>query len=53
MTETVEDISRVPETINFPNEEEIIQKYWTENKIFETCLQQSKDKPRFGGCMRG
>lgn len=41
-----DDISRVPETINFPKEEEITLEYWNENKVFEECLKQSKDKPR-------
>ncbi|XP_050314029.1 isoleucine--tRNA ligase, cytoplasmic [Anthonomus grandis grandis] len=40
-------VPRVPETINFQTEEEKIQKYWDEIKAFETCLKQSKDKPRF------
>lgn len=41
-----EDIYRVPETINFPQEEEQTLKFWSENKVFEKCLQQSKGKPK-------
>lgn len=41
-----EDIYRVPETINFPAEEENTLKYWHDNKVFEQCLQQSSGKPR-------
>lgn len=43
----IEDLGRIPENISFPQEEEKIQKYWTDNKVFETCLIQSKDKPRY------
>lgn len=39
-------IYRVPETINFPEEEEKTFKYWAENKVFEQCLEQSKGKPK-------
>ena len=42
----MEDSYRIAETINFPEEEEKILKFWTEKKIFENCLKQSKDKPR-------
>lgn len=41
-----DDIYHVPETINFPQEEEKTQKYWADNKVFEQCLQQSKGKPK-------
>lgn len=41
-----EEIYRVPETINFPEEEEKTLKFWDENKVFEKCLQQSKGKPK-------
>ena len=40
------DIYRVPETLNFPEEETKTQDYWEKNKVFEKCLIQSKDKPR-------
>ncbi|EFA11240.1 isoleucine--tRNA ligase, cytoplasmic [Tribolium castaneum] len=43
----IQEIPRVPETINFPSEEEKILKYWTEIDVFQTCLKQSKGKPRF------
>lgn len=45
---TKEDLSRVPETINFPEEEEKILTYWQSEKIFENCLKLSKGKPRYG-----
>lgn len=41
-----EEIYRVPETINFPEEEERTLKFWGDNKVFEKCLQQSKGKPK-------
>lgn len=37
---------RVPENINFPDEEQRILKFWSDNKVFEKCLQQSKGKPK-------
>ncbi|KAG5897843.1 hypothetical protein JTB14_011841 [Gonioctena quinquepunctata] len=49
MTENklVQQIPRVPENISFPEEEEKILAYWKKIKAFETCLKQSKGKPRF------
>lgn len=41
-----EEMYRVPETINFPQEEEKTLKFWGDNKVFEKCLQQSKGKPK-------
>lgn len=41
-----EDIYRVPENINFSEEEQKTLNFWNENKVFEQCLQQSKGKPR-------
>lgn len=41
-----DEIYRVPETINFPEEEEQTLKFWAENKVFEQCLQQSRGKPK-------
>lgn len=38
---------RVPENINFPEEEEKIQEYWKKENAFENCLKQSKGKPRY------
>jgi isoleucyl-tRNA synthetase len=43
----VQEIPRVPETINFPEEEEKIIKYWKDIDVFQTCLKQSKGKPRY------
>jgi isoleucyl-tRNA synthetase len=42
-----DDLSRIPENINFPEEEEVVMKYWKDTKAFETCLKQSKNKPRY------
>lgn len=41
-----QQISRVPETIDFSAEEEKILKFWKEKDVFGTCLKQSKGKPR-------
>ncbi|XP_066158499.1 isoleucine--tRNA ligase, cytoplasmic [Euwallacea fornicatus] len=46
-TKTVQKIPRVPETVNFPAEEEKILQYWSSIKAFETSLKQSKGKPRY------
>lgn len=40
------DLYRVPETINFAQEEDNTLKEWTTNQVFKQCLDQSKDKPR-------
>lgn len=40
------DLQRIPESINFSEEEENVLKYWREEKVFENCLKQSKGKPR-------
>jgi isoleucyl-tRNA synthetase len=40
------DLERIPESINFPGEEENVLKYWNAEKVFENCLKQSKGKPR-------
>lgn len=40
------DLQRIPESINFPGEEETVLKYWKDEKVFENCLKQSKGKPR-------
>ncbi|KIH68320.1 isoleucine--tRNA ligase [Ancylostoma duodenale] len=37
----------VPDTINFPEEEEKTLKTWNENKVFETSLKLSVDRPRY------
>lgn len=41
-----EELYRIPETINFPDEEEKTLKFWGDNKVFEKCLRQSKGKPK-------
>ncbi|XP_061719553.1 isoleucine--tRNA ligase, cytoplasmic [Cydia pomonella] len=38
---------RVPENIDFPKEEEKILQYWKDINAFESCLKQSKNKPRY------
>ncbi|KAG1682597.1 Isoleucine--tRNA ligase, cytoplasmic [Nymphon striatum] len=40
-------VQPVPENINFPKEEETILELWKKLNAFETCLKQSKGKPRF------
>lgn len=35
------------ENHDFPKEEENILKLWEELDAFQSCLRQSKDKPRF------
>lgn len=43
---TSDEMTRLPETINFPAEEEKVLSYWQAEKVFENCLKQSKGKPR-------
>jgi hypothetical protein len=43
---TKADLQRIPESINFPQEEEYVLQYWKDEKVFENCLKQSKGKPR-------
>nr|DBA18306.1 TPA: hypothetical protein GDO54_016571 [Pyxicephalus adspersus] len=38
---------QVPETINFPAEEETILELWKSLDCFQECLKQSKNKPRY------
>ncbi|XP_028160047.1 isoleucine--tRNA ligase, cytoplasmic [Ostrinia furnacalis] len=40
-------VERVPESIDFPKEEEKILKFWKEIDAFQSCLKQSKNKPRY------
>nr|XP_018906818.1 PREDICTED: isoleucine--tRNA ligase, cytoplasmic [Bemisia tabaci] len=40
-------VQPVPESINFPQEEEKILAWWKEIDAFQECLRQSKDKPRY------
>ncbi|KAM4722099.1 isoleucine--tRNA ligase, cytoplasmic [Rhinophrynus dorsalis] len=38
---------QVPETINFPTEEERILELWKSLDCFQECLKQSKNRPRY------
>lgn len=38
---------KLPESINFPNEEEVILELWKKLDVFKNCLKQSKGKPRY------
>ncbi|KAM4651186.1 isoleucine--tRNA ligase, cytoplasmic [Discoglossus pictus] len=38
---------QVPETINFPTEEEKILELWKSLDCFQECLRQSKNRPRY------
>lgn len=40
-------VQPVPETIDFAKEEEKIIELWKQLDVFQTCLKQSKGKPRF------
>lgn len=42
----VQQIPRVPETIDFAKEEEKIVAHWRKIDAFQSCLKQSKGKPR-------
>ena len=37
----------VPATIHFPTEEDKILELWAKLDAFQTCLKQSKNKPKF------
>jgi len=39
-------VQPVPETIDFPKEEEKIIELWKQLDVFKTCLKQSKGKPK-------
>ncbi|XP_051165304.1 isoleucine--tRNA ligase, cytoplasmic [Leptopilina boulardi] len=39
--------TKLPETINFPQEEEVVLDLWNKLDVFQKCLQQSKGKPRY------
>lgn len=39
-------VEPVPESINFPSEEEKILQMWTEMGCFQECLKQSKNRPK-------
>lgn len=47
MASIEEVLAKIPEQIDFPGEEEKILSFWNAEKIFENCLKQSKDKPRY------
>ncbi|XP_054883527.1 isoleucine--tRNA ligase, cytoplasmic [Poeciliopsis prolifica] len=40
-------VEPVPESINFPSEEEKILQLWEERDCFQECLKQSKNRPRY------
>ncbi|XP_022824460.1 isoleucine--tRNA ligase, cytoplasmic [Spodoptera litura] len=40
-------VNRVPENIDFPKEEEKILSFWKDIDAFQSCLKQSKNKPRY------
>uniref|UniRef100_A0A7N6C2P1 isoleucine--tRNA ligase n=1 Tax=Anabas testudineus TaxID=64144 RepID=A0A7N6C2P1_ANATE len=40
-------VEPVPESINFPSEEEKILKLWQEKDCFQECLRQSKSRPKY------
>ncbi|XP_059479642.1 isoleucine--tRNA ligase, cytoplasmic [Neocloeon triangulifer] len=40
-------VQPVPEKIDFPKEEEIVLELWKKLDAFQTCLKQSKGKPRY------
>uniref|UniRef100_A0A3B3YUM3 Isoleucine--tRNA ligase, cytoplasmic n=1 Tax=Poecilia mexicana TaxID=48701 RepID=A0A3B3YUM3_9TELE len=40
-------VEPVPESINFPSEEEKILRFWQERDCFQECLKQSKNRPRY------
>ncbi|XP_046393549.1 isoleucine--tRNA ligase, cytoplasmic isoform X2 [Ischnura elegans] len=40
-------MQKVPESINFPEEEEKILTFWKEIDVFHSCLKQSKGRPRY------
>ena len=39
-------VEPVPESINFPSEEERILQLWKDKDCFQECLKQSKNRPR-------
>lgn len=40
-------VEPVPESINFPSEEEKILHFWQEKDCFQECLKQSKNRPKY------
>lgn len=43
----VQHVPRVPETIQFPKEEDKIITLWKNIDVFRSCLKQSKGKPKY------
>lgn len=46
-TPVIDDASRGDDSFNFPKEEEIVLKMWTEKEAFKTQLKLSEDRPKF------
>lgn len=40
-------VEPVPESINFPSEEEKILQFWSDRDCFQECLKQSKNRPKY------
>lgn len=40
-------MSKLPDSINFPQEEENVLELWKKLDVFNNCLKQSKGKPRY------
>uniref|UniRef100_A0A3Q3J6Z2 Isoleucine--tRNA ligase, cytoplasmic n=1 Tax=Monopterus albus TaxID=43700 RepID=A0A3Q3J6Z2_MONAL len=40
-------VEQVPESVNFPSEEEKILQFWQEHDCFQECLKQSKNRPKY------
>ena len=40
-------VSPVPDHMDFPAEEEKIMELWKKLDAFQTCLKQSKDRPKY------
>ncbi|XP_063072140.1 isoleucine--tRNA ligase, cytoplasmic [Engraulis encrasicolus] len=40
-------VEPVPESINFPLEEDKVLKFWKEKDCFQECLKQSKNRPKY------
>ncbi|KAK7886766.1 hypothetical protein WMY93_026387 [Mugilogobius chulae] len=40
-------VEPVPESINFPNQEEKVLQFWKDKDCFQECLKQSKNRPRY------
>lgn len=40
------ELGRLPEKINFPQEEENILQFWKEDDTFGKCMKASKGKPK-------